>query len=75
MRKGRLMTCPGIVDLVVHPPMPTVGLSRSDVRELATRCRELIAHTVDTRSPGVDRLNGASTADQSSLVEGVGERP
>ena len=32
MPKGRLMTCPADVRLVVHDPIPTKGLSREDAR-------------------------------------------
>ena len=50
MRKGRLMTCPGDVDLVVHEPIPTVAAAEPDiraVRALAARVREIIAPPVD----------------------------
>ncbi len=46
MRKGRLMTCPGQVELFVHDPIPTEGLTRADVRDLASRARDVIAATV-----------------------------
>ena len=58
MRKGRLMTCPGEVELVVHDPIPTVAAAEPDVRAvraLASRVREVIAPTVEaeaTRQPG-----------------------
>ena len=54
MLKGRLMTCPGEVDVVVHDPIPTHGLGRSDVRDLAERARAIVAATVAARSPDVD---------------------
>ena len=57
MRKGRLMTCPGDVELVVHAPIPTTGLGRQDVRRLAERVHAVIAATVSSRAPSVDRLN------------------
>ena len=50
MRKGRLMTCPGNVELVVHEPIPTAGLGRHDVRILADRVRDVISATVDART-------------------------
>ncbi len=43
MRKGRLMTRPGMVDVTVHPAVPTAGLSRGDVRALALRVRDIVA--------------------------------
>ena len=58
MRKGRLMTCPGEVELVVHDPIPTAAAAEPDVRAvraLASRVREVIAPTVEaeaTRQPG-----------------------
>ena len=46
MRKGRLTTRPGDVALVVHPPLPTDGLTRADAPVLAERVRGIIAATV-----------------------------
>ena len=46
MLKGRLMTCPGDVALVVHKPIRTDGLTRADATRLADRTREVIAATV-----------------------------
>lgn len=43
MLKGRLMTCPGTVDVIVHEPMPTAGLTREDARALAARVRAVVA--------------------------------
>jgi 1-acyl-sn-glycerol-3-phosphate acyltransferase len=46
MRKGRLMTCPGEVQMMVHDPIPTVAASEPDiraVRALAARVRDVIA--------------------------------
>ena len=51
MQKGRLMTCPGNVDLVVHQPLPTVGLSRRDARSLSVRVHETIRDTVCAYDP------------------------
>lgn len=42
MLKGRLMTCPGEVQLVVHPPVATAGLSARGARGLAGRVREIV---------------------------------
>ncbi len=43
MRKGELMVCPGDVELTIHPPVPTAGVSREDVLELADRIRTSVA--------------------------------
>jgi 1-acyl-sn-glycerol-3-phosphate acyltransferase len=43
MLKGRLMVCPGEVRLTVHDPIPTAGVSRHDVPELAERVRAAVA--------------------------------
>jgi 1-acyl-sn-glycerol-3-phosphate acyltransferase len=43
MLKGRLMTCPGDVDVAVHDPIPTRDLTRDDARALASRVRETVA--------------------------------
>ena len=59
MRKGRLMTCPGDVEIIVHAPIPTAGLGRQDVRSLAQRVHAVVAATVSSRSSYVDRLNVA----------------
>ena len=59
MRKGRLMTCPGEVELVVHAPIPTAGLGRLDSRSLAARVHAVVASTVSSRTPHVDSLNVA----------------
>jgi 1-acyl-sn-glycerol-3-phosphate acyltransferase len=50
MKKGRLMTCPGHVELTIHDPIPTTATPEPDVREvrrLATRVREIIAPPVE----------------------------
>ena len=47
MPKGRLMTCPGQVELVVHAPLSTDGLDREEARTLARRARDIIAATVE----------------------------
>lgn len=46
MSKGRLMTCPGDVALVMHTPLPTEGLARGDARALADRTHAVISETV-----------------------------
>ncbi len=49
MRKGRMMTCPGDVRLVVHDPVPTSGLEATPegARRLAERIREAVRADVD----------------------------
>ena len=51
MRKGRLMTCPGDVTLTVHPPIPTVDVTREQARELAERVRAVVRSAVDEPEP------------------------
>jgi hypothetical protein len=43
MPAGRLMTCPATVQLVVHDPLSTTGLTRDDARALAERVRAIVA--------------------------------
>ena len=62
MRKGRLMTCPGQVELVVHDPIPTQGLSRADVRDLARRAGDVIGSTVAQRRDGDDQRSHRDAA-------------
>lgn len=53
MRKGRLMTCPGEVDLIVHDPIPTEAAAEPDIRQvraLASRVRAIIAPPVDAEA-------------------------
>jgi 1-acyl-sn-glycerol-3-phosphate acyltransferase len=49
MQKGRLMTCPGHVRLVVHGPMTTTGLEATplEARRLAAEVRETIRSAVE----------------------------
>ena len=63
MPKGRLMTCPGPVELVVHAPLPTEGLDRAEARTLAERARDIIAATVE-------REEGRAVASGSGGVRG-----
>ena len=42
MLKGRLMTCPGDVDVVVHDPIRTFGMNRDGARRLAERTRDIV---------------------------------
>lgn len=53
MKKGRLMTCPGEVELTVHDPIPTVAAAEPDiraVRALASRVRTVIAPPVEAEA-------------------------
>jgi len=43
MKKGRLMVCPGEVQLVVHEPIATAGVPREAVMAFAARVREIVA--------------------------------
>jgi len=51
MLKGRLMTCPGTVDLVVHEPLPTTGLTRDAALRLADQVRAIVAQAVEADAP------------------------
>ena len=46
MLKDRLMTCPGHVDVTIHPAIETTGMTRQDARGLAERAREIVAAAV-----------------------------
>ena len=46
MPKGRLTTCPGDVELVIHEPLPTADLGRADAGQLADRARAIVQATV-----------------------------
>ena len=61
MRRGRLMTCPGLVRLTVHPPIATEGLSRDDAGALAERVQAVVASAVETQgtSPETGAAVGA----------------
>jgi 1-acyl-sn-glycerol-3-phosphate acyltransferase len=47
MLKGRLMTCPGVVTVTIHDPIPTEGVGRDGVRDMADRVRAIIATAVN----------------------------
>ena len=47
MRKGRLMTCPGEVELVIHEPISTASLTIDDARRLADQIREVVRSSMD----------------------------
>jgi 1-acyl-sn-glycerol-3-phosphate acyltransferase len=43
MKKGRLMVCPGEVELTIHEPIPTTGRGRDGVIDFADRTRSTVA--------------------------------
>ena len=46
MPKGRFMVCSARVQLTLHEPIPTTGLTRADARGLAERVRAIVASAV-----------------------------
>jgi 1-acyl-sn-glycerol-3-phosphate acyltransferase len=48
MLRGRVTSYPGEVRLVIHEPIDTRGLSRSDAKEFAERVRRIIAPDAET---------------------------
>ena len=58
MLKGRLMTCPGDVDLVVHDPIPTAGLARDEARAIGERVKAIVETAVATDLDPGGRLRG-----------------
>ena len=44
MKKGRLMVCPGEIELTIHEPVPTAGVGRDAVLAFAARVRQTVAH-------------------------------
>ena len=53
MRKNRLMTCPGEVELTIHEPIPTIAVAEPNIREvraLASRVREIIKPPVEAEA-------------------------
>lgn len=61
MLKGRLMVQPGVVDLVVHDPIPTADLTRDRARELAERVRSIVVDGVaEAGDPQADRSDPAT---------------
>jgi 1-acyl-sn-glycerol-3-phosphate acyltransferase len=47
MMKGRLMVCPGAVEVVVHDPIPTRGVTRGGISDLANRVRDIVRTGVE----------------------------
>ena len=65
MRKDRLMTCPGDVELVIHEPLSTAGLALGDAGALAERVHDIIATAVRARQ-------GVSDETPQSVPEAAG---
>ena len=59
MLKGRLMTCPGEVEVVMHKPISTLNLSPEDARALAGRAHGVIRTTLEQRERGVSEAEGS----------------
>ena len=55
MKKGRLMVCPGEVQLTIHDPLTTSGLTRANVVEFAERVRQIVRDDVDEPLPATAR--------------------
>jgi 1-acyl-sn-glycerol-3-phosphate acyltransferase len=51
MKKGRLMVCPGEVTLTIHEPIPTLGATRDQARDLAARVRHAVSSAVEVELP------------------------
>jgi 1-acyl-sn-glycerol-3-phosphate acyltransferase len=48
MLKGRLATCPGDVQLIVHEPIVTAGLDDNDRKAFGERVRQVIAPAAES---------------------------
>jgi len=46
MERGKLTTRPGDVTLTIHPPIPTVGMTKADARALSEKVRSIVASDV-----------------------------
>ena len=68
MRKGRLMTCPGEVELVVHDPISTSELSRADVTGLVEKSKAVIASSLASRGPRIDALNATGNTGREAVA-------
>jgi 1-acyl-sn-glycerol-3-phosphate acyltransferase len=55
MKKGRLMVCPGEVQVTVHSPVPTAGLTRGQLNELAGMVREAVRSAVAEPGAGYNQ--------------------
>ena len=52
MPKGRLMVCPATVQVILHDPVPTKGLTRRDARALAERVQDIVGSGVFSTESG-----------------------
>ena len=68
MRKGRLMTCPGEVELVVHDPISTSELSRDDVTGLVEKSKAVIASSLASRGPRIAALNATGNTGREAVA-------
>ena len=68
MRKGRLMTCPGEVELVVHDPISTSELSRDDVTGLVEKSKAVTASSLASRGPRIDALNATGNTGREAVA-------
>lgn len=62
MKKGRLMTCPGRVQLTVHPPIEIVGDSAEAAKAAAEKARQVVAGCVSVDEEPVAADGGARPA-------------
>jgi 1-acyl-sn-glycerol-3-phosphate acyltransferase len=62
MPQGRLRVSPATVQVTIHEPIPTAGMSRDDARPLAERVRAIIAQVVE----GEDGLMGPRQAGEAA---------
>jgi 1-acyl-sn-glycerol-3-phosphate acyltransferase len=69
MRKGRRMTCPGVVDLTVHEPIATSGLAPDQAKGLAQRVQEIVASGV-THDDAIAPAPGNSRSQDPSRLAG-----
>ncbi len=73
MKKGRLMTCPGRVQLTVHPPIDTAGESPESAKALAERARLVVSAIVsaDPEPAAPDSAGRRPAGPVSSLESGT----
>ncbi len=50
MPKGSILVHPGVVEVKIHPPVPTEGLTLEDRRDLSEKVREIIRRAVEEDS-------------------------
>jgi 1-acyl-sn-glycerol-3-phosphate acyltransferase len=59
MAKGRLMVCPGDVQVMIHAPISTETVQRTDVIEFGERVREVVVGGVDKQEAAARDGSGA----------------